>query len=124
MTPEQAEMYSRRVEVLLLADCFESAHAVIDLAELESIESVNYDLETRLAETSISPRNLNLLERRGIFTLGDLLKTSPSDLASTPNIGRKTIDTLRETLAECMPSKSSDGRYEEVLERLAEEWGV
>jgi DNA-directed RNA polymerase alpha subunit len=124
MTPEQAETYSRRVEVLLLSDRFETAHAVIDLAELETLKSVSYELDTRLGQTSISPRNLNLLERRGIFTVGDLLKTSPSDLAGTPNIGGKTIDSLRETLAECVPSESTDGSYDEVLERLAEEWGV
>jgi DNA-directed RNA polymerase subunit alpha len=42
----------------------------------------------------LSVRTTNCLEERGIFTVEDLLKSTPSDLLSISNFGEKTLEEV------------------------------
>jgi|LSQX01.1.fsa_nt_gb DNA-directed RNA polymerase subunit alpha len=55
-------------------------------------------LEMSLAETSLSLRTQNSLEEGNIWTVGDLLQHSRSQLLEIPNVGPKTIQDIYQAL--------------------------
>lgn len=56
-------------------------------------------LEMSTAEIGLSVRTTNCLEEKGIFTVRDLLKTTPEDLLSISNFGEKTLEEVYKALA-------------------------
>ncbi|MEE2639548.1 MAG: DNA-directed RNA polymerase subunit alpha C-terminal domain-containing protein [Planctomycetota bacterium] len=56
-------------------------------------------LEMSTAEIGLSVRTTNCLEEKGIFTVRDLLKTTPDDLLSISNFGEKTLEEVYKALA-------------------------
>ena len=55
-------------------------------------------LEMSTAEIGLSVRTTNCLEERGIFTVRDLLNSSPEQLLSIANFGEKTLDEVYRAL--------------------------
>lgn len=55
-------------------------------------------LEMSTAEIGLSVRTTNCLEEKGIFTVQDLLKTTPSDLLGISNFGEKTLEEVYKAL--------------------------
>lgn len=55
-------------------------------------------LEMSTAEIGLSVRTTNCLEEKGIFTVGDLLNSSPDDLLSISNFGEKTLEEVYKAL--------------------------
>lgn len=53
-----------------------------------------YDYDNEQLDASISPKNLACLNRGGIFTLGDLLLSSPQDLSKIYKFGPCMLDEL------------------------------
>lgn len=51
-------------------------------------------LEMSTAEIGLSVRTTNCLEEKGIFTVEDLLKTTPEVLLSISNFGEKTLEEV------------------------------
>jgi DNA-directed RNA polymerase subunit alpha len=51
-------------------------------------------LELSLSEIDLVVRTVNCLEDNGIFTVEDLLNSSPQQLLEIPNLGEKTLDTI------------------------------
>ncbi len=51
-------------------------------------------LELSTAEIGLTVRTTNCLEERGIFTVRDLLKSTPSELLSISNFGEKTLEEV------------------------------
>lgn len=51
-------------------------------------------LELSTAEIGLTVRTTNCLEEKGIFTVRDLLKSTPKDLLSISNFGEKTLDEV------------------------------
>lgn len=49
---------------------------------------------------SLTARSATLLKGDGVLTIGDAVEKSEEDLIKLPNIGRKTLNELRECLAE------------------------
>lgn len=47
----------------------------------------------------ITVRAANYLKEKQIFTVGDLLKQTEGDLLKIPNLGRKSINEIKEVLA-------------------------
>lgn len=56
-------------------------------------------LEMSTAEIGLSVRTTNCLEEKGIFTVQDLLQTTPDDLLSISNFGEKTLEEVYKALA-------------------------
>ncbi len=46
------------------------------------------------AEIGLTVRTTNCLEEKGIFTVDDLLRSSPTDLLSISNFGEKTLEEV------------------------------
>ena len=51
-------------------------------------------LEMSTAEIGLSVRTTNCLEERGIFTVRDLLQSTPEQLLSIANFGEKTLEEV------------------------------
>ncbi|MCA9191325.1 MAG: hypothetical protein KDB03_06175 [Planctomycetales bacterium] len=51
-------------------------------------------LDLSTAEIGLTVRTTNCLEERGIFTVRDLLRSSPKDLLSISNFGEKTLEEV------------------------------
>ena len=59
--------------------------------------SAGYD-DTPIEELELGVRSYNCLKREGIETVGDLIARSEQELMCIPNLGRKTIEEVRERL--------------------------
>jgi DNA-directed RNA polymerase subunit alpha len=70
---------------------------------LSAAEERERDLEMKLdlstAQIGLTVRTTNCLEERGIFTVRDLLRTSPEDLLGITNFGEKTLEEVYQSLA-------------------------
>ena len=55
-------------------------------------------LEMCTAEIGLTVRTTNCLEDRGIFTVRDLLNSTPDDLLGIANFGEKTLEEVYKAL--------------------------
>jgi DNA-directed RNA polymerase subunit alpha len=55
-------------------------------------------LEMSTAEIGLTVRTTNCLEEKGIFTVGDLLNSTRTDLLSISNFGDKTLEEVYKAL--------------------------
>ena len=55
-------------------------------------------LDLSTAEIGLAVRTTNCLEEKGIFTVRDLLKSTPKDLLSISNFGEKTLEEVYKSL--------------------------
>ena len=60
--------------------------------EQARIRREQLDLST--AEIGLTVRTTNCLEEKGIFTVRDLLNSTPKDLLSISNFGEKTLEEV------------------------------
>lgn len=60
--------------------------------EQARIRREQLDLST--AEIGLTVRTTNCLEEKGIFTVRDLLRSTPKDLLSISNFGEKTLEEV------------------------------
>ena len=66
-------------------------------------------LEMTIEELEFTQRPLNCLKRAGINTVEELIKQSPEDMMKVRNFGKKSLDEVREKLAELgLSMKSSN----------------
>ncbi len=66
-------------------------------------------LEMSTAEIGLSVRTTNCLEDRGIFTVHDLLHSTPEDLLAISNFGEKTLEEVYKALEGIGFSRKSKG---------------
>lgn len=55
-------------------------------------------LEMSTAEIGLTVRTTNCLEEKGIFTVQDLLNSTPDDLLGIANFGEKTLEEVYKSL--------------------------
>src|ERR1700716_2670271 len=55
--------------------------------------------ETRIEERALSVRSANCLKNANIRTLGDLVQRTEREMLSTKNFGRKSLDEIKDVLA-------------------------
>jgi len=71
---------------------------------LSQAEENQRELEERLelstAQIGLTVRTTNCLEEKGIFTVKDLLKTTPNELLGITNFGEKTLEEVYQSLSE------------------------
>ena len=53
-----------------------------------------------IEELELGVRSYNCLKREGVETVGDLMAKSEAELLNIPNFGKKSIEEVRERLAE------------------------
>ena len=57
-----------------------------------------------IEELELGVRSYNCLKRVGIETIGDLVTKTENELAAIPNFGKKSIEEVKETLADARPA--------------------
>lgn len=60
----------------------------------------NRNLLRKVEELELSVRSANCLKNENIVYIGDLVQKSESDLLRTPNFGRKSLNEIKEVLAQ------------------------
>ena len=60
----------------------------------EKARRMHEQLDLSTAEIGLTVRTTNCLEEKGIFTVRDLLKSTPKDLLSISNFGEKTLEEV------------------------------
>jgi len=55
-------------------------------------------LDEHIGELGLEVRTVNALEKAAIFTLSDLLNSTPTKLLAIPNFGHKTLETIYKKL--------------------------
>lgn len=69
------------------------------IAAEEEARLLRERLELSTAEIGLTVRTTNCLEERGIFTVRDLLNSTPDELLSISNFGEKTLEEVYTALA-------------------------
>lgn len=67
-------------------------------------------LDMTIDELDLSVRSFNCLKRAGINVVGDLVKKSEEDMMKVRNLGRKSLDEVKNKLAELSKEKGIDLR--------------
>jgi DNA-directed RNA polymerase subunit alpha len=60
----------------------------------EKARRLREQLDLSTAEIGLTVRTTNCLEEKGIFTVRDLLQSTPKDLLSISNFGEKTLEEV------------------------------
>jgi DNA-directed RNA polymerase subunit alpha len=74
-----------------------AAEATHDGGQPAAAKGSSFD-DTPIEELELGVRSYNCLKREGIETVGDLIAKSEQELMCIPNLGRKTIEEVRERL--------------------------
>jgi len=97
--PEQAIRNAARI----LVDQF-SVFAALEGTEPEeeTVEAPKVDpiLLRPVDDLELTPRSSNCLKAQNIHYIGDLIQYSENDLLRTPNLGRKSLNEIKQVLAE------------------------
>ena len=64
----------------------------------EKARYLREQLDLSTAEIGLAVRTTNCLEEKGIFTVRDLLKSTPKELLSISNFGEKTLEEVYQAL--------------------------
>jgi DNA-directed RNA polymerase subunit alpha len=79
----------------------QTGEVTLELDLEETAESQRTDLDDiMIEELELGVRSYNCLKREGVETVGDLISRSEAELLSVPNFGKKSIEEVRERLAE------------------------
>lgn len=101
MKPDDAVAYASRI----LQDQFQQ---FINFDEPRAAEKsgikdelpFNRNLLKKVDELELSVRSANCLKNENIFYIGDLVQKSEGDMLKTPNFGRKSLNEIKEVLAQ------------------------
>ena len=84
---------------MLMRGNFEAAHRIISMVEFTVQDKANSQLfDVPLAQSELPIRTLNLLERHGVITFGDLSDKGEEWILSLTNAGEGTLESIRDVL--------------------------
>jgi DNA-directed RNA polymerase subunit alpha len=101
--PEDAVAYAAKIlkEQLTIFINFDEADvATQDEEAEEETDSVNENLYRSVEELELSVRSANCLKNAGIKLIGELVSKSESEMLKTQNFGRKSLNEIKDILAE------------------------
>lgn len=96
--PEEAIRYAARVlmdQLSVFAD-LEGTPAVTTTVVTEKIDPV---LLRPVDDLELTVRSANCLKAENIYYIGDLIQRTETELLKTPNLGRKSLNEIKEVLA-------------------------
>ena len=100
---EAAEILIRQLAIftdLEKIEGFGEAAAATDGADAVGVSLAGGMENFPIEELELGVRSYNCLKRVGIETIGDLVTKTESELAAIPNFGKKSIEEVKETLAQ------------------------
>jgi DNA-directed RNA polymerase subunit alpha len=96
--PEEAVRYAARilVEQLTVFADLKGLPATIEEKKASQIDPV---LLRPVDDLELTVRSANCLKAENIYYIGDLIQRSETELLKTPNLGRKSLNEIKEVLA-------------------------
>jgi DNA-directed RNA polymerase subunit alpha len=88
----------------------------------EELDAVNENLNRSIEELELSVRSYNCLKNANIQTIGELVRKSEAEMLKTKNFGRKSLNEIKEILADMGLSFGIDldGRGRVVEQEVSE----
>lgn len=112
---------STLVELFGLARELNTEAEGIEVGPSPADESMAADMALPIEDLDMSVRSYNCLKREGIHTVGELVTRSEADLMDIRNFGAKSIDEVKDKLAELgMSLKDSPAGFD-LAARVAED---
>ena len=96
--PEQAVRYAARVLVEQLS-VFADLKGTDAPAEERASPQVDPILLRPVDDLELTVRSANCLKAENIYYIGDLIQRTETELLKTPNLGRKSLNEIKEVLA-------------------------
>ena len=94
-----AGYFARRFEIALQNRHFSLARKLVDLAEVEiTAPPPPITRSTSLCDIGLPVRLINILDRAGIVTIGDVLQRTPAEISELPAVGVKSVRLVFDTL--------------------------
>jgi DNA-directed RNA polymerase subunit alpha len=100
---EAAEILIRQLAIftdLEKIEGFGESAAAVDGADTVGVSLAGGMENFPIEELELGVRSYNCLKRVGIETIGDLVTKTENELAAIPNFGKKSIEEVKETLAQ------------------------
>ena len=97
--PEQAIRNAARILVDQFS-VFAALEGTEPVVEKEHVPQVDPILLRPVDDLELTPRSSNCLKAQSIHYIGDLIQYSENDLLRTPNLGRKSLNEIKQVLAE------------------------
>ena len=98
VTPEEAIRYAARVLVDQLS-VFAQLEGTAMPMEAPKSPTVDPILLRPVDDLELTVRSANCLKAENIYYIGDLIQRSETELLKTPNLGRKSLNEIKEVLA-------------------------
>ena len=97
--PEEAIRYAARilVEQFSVFAALEGTPAPVEKPQAPKVDPM---LLRPVDDLELTPRSLNCLKAQSIHYIGDLIQYTEADLLRTPNLGRKSLNEIKQVLAE------------------------
>lgn len=97
--PEEAIRYSARilVEQFAVFAALEGTPAPVEKPQAPKVDPL---LLRPVDDLELTPRSSNCLKAQSIHYIGDLIQYTENDLLRTPNLGRKSLNEIKQVLAE------------------------
>jgi DNA-directed RNA polymerase subunit alpha len=96
--PEEAIRYAARVLVDQLS-VFAALEGTAPAVEERKIPQVDPILLRPVDDLELTVRSANCLKAENIYYIGDLIQRTETELLKTPNLGRKSLNEIKEVLA-------------------------
>ena len=102
ISPEDAVAGAAKVlkDHLFIFINFEEEPEVPEIEEDEESLAANENLVKSIEELELSVRSYNCLKNANVQTIGELVKRSEADMLKTKNFGRKSLNEIKELLAD------------------------
>ncbi|OGT00073.1 MAG: DNA-directed RNA polymerase subunit alpha [Gallionellales bacterium RBG_16_56_9] len=97
--PEEAIRYAARilVEQFSVFAALEGTPAPVEKPQTPKVDPM---LLRPVDDLELTPRSSNCLKAQSIHYIGDLIQYTENDLLRTPNLGRKSLNEIKQVLAE------------------------
>jgi DNA-directed RNA polymerase subunit alpha len=101
IAPEEAIRQSAKILVEQLAVFAQLEGQVSDIFEAPAQRTPSFDpiLLRPVDELELTVRSANCLKAENIYYIGDLIQRTETELLKTPNLGRKSLNEIKEVLA-------------------------
>ncbi|MDD2884380.1 MAG: DNA-directed RNA polymerase subunit alpha [Dechloromonas sp.] len=96
--PEEAIRYAARVLIEQLS-VFAELEGTEPVAEASKPAQVDPVLLRPVDDLELTVRSANCLKAENIYYIGDLIQRTENELLKTPNLGRKSLNEIKEVLA-------------------------
>jgi len=97
--PEEAIRYAARILVEQFS-VFAALEGTPEPVEKPAAPQVDPLLLRPVDDLELTPRSSNCLKAQSIHYIGDLIQYTENDLLRTPNLGRKSLNEIKQVLAE------------------------